>query len=144
MAIIAYLLFRSKGGSDVSTVDPLKEVEIRNLQLKEQALTKELETDIITTANAVNQTKRTVSNLESLVQSVKGLNHTDVFVRSNARKNLGFFSQDLQESRNKLATLNAKLDVEISEANSILNEQSFYGQETLTDIRKRLNSDESL
>jgi hypothetical protein len=160
VGIAAYLWFRGKGGNTIPAYNPIKEVEFRNLQKQEQRLTKELETDLIFdrtdidySVSRINAIEHTIGWLQSAVNQVRGINNTDIFVRTNAARQRKFYLKDLAFNQADLISQNEILKGQLvvfnnnviqqnNEANQIISTQNFYNSATLNDIRQRLNSNE--
>lgn len=140
LGIIAYLHIRSKRGSSISTIDPIKEIEFRNLQKQEKFLTKELETDIFNDLSRISQLERYIAfdNLHlSLIPSGFKIEEKEEAARVRKSINIG-----LERSRKELEVRKLTLFANVGERIDILDTQTQYSAATLSDIRQRLNSDE--
>ena len=138
LALAAFVYLKGKGSSALSQSDPLEEVEIRNLQLKETSLQNILEDEPQRISTLISNSQRTISFLMDEISKVRGKNATDIFVSSRARNQDRILRGNLNEETSRLEGLKAEQGIILDRATQTIFEQETYGQDTLADIRQNL------
>lgn len=140
LGIIAYLYFRSKRSDSIPQIDPIKEVELRNLQLKETELQNILEDNPQKLSSEIAKAQYDYDYYSDQLLYVRGTNSSDVFVRNNASMQKNYLQSYINDAYNRLQTLRPMFDNAVKISQSEIDKQNFYGSDTLQQIRERLNS----
>lgn len=136
----AYLWSRRNGSSNLSQVDPLKEVELQNLQLKEDNLQHILEDEPNRVTSEIAATQYRISRWTQFANSIKGRSSWD-FRRAHAAEiTYQGTLRDIESQQQILTNLLNERESIFEARNQTLYEIDFYNRESLDDIRQRLNS----
>lgn len=141
MDLVANLHTWLKGSGAIPASDPLEEVVLRNLQLKEDRLQNILEDKPMASIEAIESNTKSIGIVQRLLAQL-GDPPTNEFDRFTQRRGQRIRDLDLrlENLQNQRISLFEQRSQVFGEAQEVLNTQAFFGAESLTDIRERINS----